>query len=550
MVENNKISIIVDLHDDGEAVLQNLEELIIPSGYECDVIVIRGAANKVAAYAEGCRNNAAKYKIYLDSNTVIRKKDLLCRYLDIFNNNSQIAVLDVSGNTVIPTDGVCITGRSRAGGFVVSNEGRFTAVNEQYVEVAAVDGFVFATQYDLPWQDNTFMSDRFVFTAQCVEYARAGYKLAVVWQDEECVALKNNSFTIDEKERNEFLDKYSAFIYPKVLIGITTYNRPEYLQIALKSAMEQTYRNIEIVISDDSTNDETAKVIKKYLAKDSRISYYKHENYTGLDNVLWLIRYFKDVDVEYINYLMDDDMLYPTKIEKMMTYYLEYEHISLVTSYRHTINENGDVCPNSEYNEQAFASDTLVAGNVAGCKMLMNGWNFVGEFSATLLRKSLLREDVLYGWIDSIDFTLGLIDMLTWLQLLTKGNLVYIAEPLSAIRVHGERIQDKEDVRRSMILHWGRMVQFAIDNNVFLTEEAAKRQAVATWFHNFSNYLSVKVTSINTDGEYEGIIYKAIGDFIHALDIAHVSRQKFTKEQLINGELPLKSIKDNIVATK
>ena len=43
---------------------------------------------------------------------------------------------------------------------------------------------------------------------------------------------------------------------PKVSILIPAYNRPHYLELALKSALNQTYENIEIIISDDSTNDE------------------------------------------------------------------------------------------------------------------------------------------------------------------------------------------------------------------------------------------------------------------------------------------------------
>lgn len=541
MLENNKISIIVDLRDgNDDAILQNLAELDIPAGYTCDVIIVRGATSKVAAYMEGYRENNAKYKLYLDGNTIIRKKDLLCQYMEIFNNNSQIAVLDVSGNTVIPTNGICIKGRCRVGGYMMFNEGKFTAVDEPYVEVAAVDGFVFATQYDISWQDNSFVNDRLALTAQCVEYTKAGYKIAVVGQSDEYIALKNDSFIIDEEERNKFLDQYSEVIYPKVLIGITTYNRPEYLQIALKSAMEQTYRNIEIVVSDDSTNDETSHVIQKYLDSDKRISYYKHDNYTGLDNVVWLIRYFKQADVEYINYLMDDDMLYPTKIEKMMTYYLEFENISLVTSYRHMIGANGEICPNTEYTKKVFENDTLVPGDVAGREMLTKGWNFVGEFSSTLLRKSLLREDVLYGWIDSVDFTLGLIDMSTWLQLVTKGNLIYIAEPLSAFRVHSGQVQNKEDISTSLLLHWGRMIKFAMDNNLFLTTEALKRQALSNWFYTFSNYLYKKIDRINTDEYSENFIYENAGNLLKSLEVSHIKKQGLTGEQLIGEDLPLK----------
>lgn len=542
MTDNRKISIIVNLNKENEEdeFFTSLGRLRVPDGYQCEVIAIRGAANSVAAYCEGCRNNDAKYKVYIDSRVRILTDDFLCKSIELFQMHEKIAVIDVSGNRVIPTNGICITGRSRIGGYLSNNEDTFLQVDDEYMVAAAVDGFMFATQYDLSWNRNTFVNDRLAITAQCVEYKKQGYMLAVVGQETPCITLKNTEFLIDEDERNKFLDIYSESIYPKVLIGITTYNRPEYVQVALKSAMAQTYRNIEIVITDDSTNDETAKLIPKYLEMDKRIKYFKHENFTGMDNGVWLIRYIKESPVEYFNYLMDDDMLYPTKLEKMMTYYLEYEDIALVTSYRHIIDGNGTVCPNGEYTRQVFTQDAIMSGNDAGREMLTKCWNFVGEFSTTLVKKSLLRDDVLFGMIDHIDFNMGLVDASTWLQLFTKGKLVYIAEPLSAFRIHGNQAQQSENIVRCCLLHWGRLIKFAIDNNVFLTDEISKRKALAHWFHVFYDYLLTKTKLVHTDGKYETMIYEAVGNFLTGLDVANVARQLYTGEQVLNDPLPLK----------
>lgn len=59
---------------------------------------------------------------------------------------------------------------------------------------------------------------------------------------------------------------------PLVSVIIPTYNRPRHLKRAIESALTQTYKNIEIVIVDGSTNDETEKEIQSYLA-DKRINY-------------------------------------------------------------------------------------------------------------------------------------------------------------------------------------------------------------------------------------------------------------------------------------
>ena len=64
---------------------------------------------------------------------------------------------------------------------------------------------------------------------------------------------------------------------PLVSILIPTYNRPHYFKIALESALAQTYSNIEIIVGDDSTNNETEKLIyRDYLHKYKHITYIRN----------------------------------------------------------------------------------------------------------------------------------------------------------------------------------------------------------------------------------------------------------------------------------
>lgn len=67
----------------------------------------------------------------------------------------------------------------------------------------------------------------------------------------------------------------------KVTIMIPTYNQPQYIEQCINSAMAQDYPNLEIVISDDSTNDETEKIILEKYTHDSRIHYFHNETRLG-----------------------------------------------------------------------------------------------------------------------------------------------------------------------------------------------------------------------------------------------------------------------------
>src|SRR5579859_3767603 len=99
-----------------------------------------------------------------------------------------------------------------------------------------------------------------------------------------------------------------------VSICILTYNRPEYLRRAVESCLAQTYPDFEIVITDNSTNDESSKLAATWA--DPRIRYFKNVGNlgpTGSAN-----RGFSLARGKYIKYLMDDDLLKPRCLELMV----------------------------------------------------------------------------------------------------------------------------------------------------------------------------------------------------------------------------------------
>ena len=101
---------------------------------------------------------------------------------------------------------------------------------------------------------------------------------------------------------------------PLVSILIPTHNRIELFKVAFQSAINQTYANIEIVISDDSDNDETYQYMQDYLS-DSRIKYQWNKGFDAKQNWQWVLTHSNG---EYFNYLLDDDAFAPDKIEKMV----------------------------------------------------------------------------------------------------------------------------------------------------------------------------------------------------------------------------------------
>lgn len=93
---------------------------------------------------------------------------------------------------------------------------------------------------------------------------------------------------------------------PLVSIGMPTYNRADsFLKHALKSAVDQTYRNIEIIVSDNCSQDNTKDVVMSF--NDPRIRYYRQkENIGALNNSNFCLGQAKG---KYFLRLFDDDMV-------------------------------------------------------------------------------------------------------------------------------------------------------------------------------------------------------------------------------------------------
>ena len=104
---------------------------------------------------------------------------------------------------------------------------------------------------------------------------------------------------------------------PLVSIGLPIFNRPEGLIRSLECLVNQTYQNIEIVIADNcSTNPEVEKIAREYVAKDARITYYRHDSNKGWGyNTNFVIEKAKG---DYFMRATDDDWWDITFVEKVM----------------------------------------------------------------------------------------------------------------------------------------------------------------------------------------------------------------------------------------
>lgn len=112
--------------------------------------------------------------------------------------------------------------------------------------------------------------------------------------------------------------------YGLVSIITPTWNCAKFICETIRSIQSQTYKNWELIISDDCSTDGTREVIKPYMDEDSRIKYICNERNSGAaitrNNAL------KVAHGRWIAFLDSDDLWLPEKLEKQVTFMAENEY--------------------------------------------------------------------------------------------------------------------------------------------------------------------------------------------------------------------------------
>lgn len=101
-------------------------------------------------------------------------------------------------------------------------------------------------------------------------------------------------------------------VTPKISVVISTYNAQNYISECLDATINQTYTNLEVIIVDDGSEDDTLSILQSYAAKDSRIKLFRHSN-KGVSTTR--NKGIQNATGEYIVFFDADDYPEPDLIE-------------------------------------------------------------------------------------------------------------------------------------------------------------------------------------------------------------------------------------------
>lgn len=192
--------------------------------------------------------------------------------------------------------------------------------------------------------------------------------------------------------------------FVKDLVSVITpvYNAERFLENTLKSVIDQTYKNIEIVLVDDCSKDKSAKIIERFMSEDIQIIYHLQDMNRGAgaarNKALELAR------GQYVAFLDSDDVWLPQKIEQQIALMKE-KQTGFSYAAIEMIDENGNQIKSRRNIKETCDYKYLLHNTIIATSSVVIDRTILGDFRMSLRR--------------------GGQDYATWLMLLRPGFIAY-----------------------------------------------------------------------------------------------------------------------------
>ncbi len=222
---------------------------------------------------------------------------------------------------------------------------------------------------------------------------------------------------------------------PKISIVLPTYNGEQYIVESLDSIRNQSMRDFECIIVDDSSTDKTYEIVSDFAKNDERFKVIRNNTNQQLPMALNIG--FRNADGDYLTWTSDDNRYLKDALSEMSTYLDSHPDTMMVCANMLNIDENGRVLgENEKYDEK-----TMMLGNTVG--------------ACFMYRRKVLEE--LGGYDDS--FRLAE-DYEYWMRILkTYGKIGHLDKILYLYRQHknsltGTRIIEIKKKHCELLIHY------------------------------------------------------------------------------------------------
>lgn len=211
---------------------------------------------------------------------------------------------------------------------------------------------------------------------------------------------------------------------PLVTICLPTYNAGKTVKKTLDSILNQTYQNLEIIIVDNASTDNTLEIVHENY--DNRMRIFRNETNIGAENN-WN-RCLEKAKGEYIAIFHADDVYLPTMIEKQLSCFLQYPDIGAVFTSANFIDENGNIF--GEFPLPAIFNEKQVVNFDEIFPLILENYNF-------FMCPSAIVKGELYKDLSPFRYEkfLSSSDLDMWLRILERCPVAILKDKLMCYRV-------------------------------------------------------------------------------------------------------------------
>lgn len=251
---------------------------------------------------------------------------------------------------------------------------------------------------------------------------------------------------------------------PWLSVIIPTYNGSKYLAAALDSVVVQQDNNLECVIIDDGSTDNTLAIVEKYQNQLNIKLITKARAGNWVANTNHALTVASGI---YACFLHQDDLWLEGRLKNIKTAVAAYPQASLYLHDSVFIDDRGK--PLGMWRCPMSAKRQVISADEMREKLLIQ--NFIAIPAPVFRREAALNID---GLNNELWYTA---DWDFWLKLATTGNTCYIPRPLAAFRVHG----DSQTIRRSSsIAEFRQQMRLVVDQH--LTTKSTKEVSKVAFF--------------------------------------------------------------------
>lgn len=236
---------------------------------------------------------------------------------------------------------------------------------------------------------------------------------------------------------------------PLVSVLVPNYNHEKYLKNRLESIFKQTYQNIEVILMDDCSTDDSLKILNKYSKHQKVSGLFINDKNSGSPFKQWQ-KGFELAKGEWIWIAESDDYADNMFLEKLIQCNkLNDDALSVIYSQSIDVDGEGNflqsrISYTSVFEPNIWKDDFEMKGDNF-VKNYLSRYNVIPNASAVIFKKKLLKNII----VDDVMAKMKMCgDWLFWIKIINNSNVFFLAESLNYFRNHEKISRNHNDLKR------------------------------------------------------------------------------------------------------